>query len=214
MNIYASTQVRPYVYICVHKETGEFYIGFREKNKLPSHLDLPTYRTSSKKIKPIFDQFNWQVLAEFFDGNAAYDCEQFLIHENWGNDLLLNKACFYNHKRRFKGDPTGIKRAPFSEEHLKKLSEAHIGQRKDTKLTDIHKQKIGESNKGKTRNHEITIAEIENLKRLKLYNTGRIVSNETKEKMRIARTGKKDSAETKEKKRQANLLYQAKLRIR
>lgn len=30
--IYNSTEVRPYIYICTHKLTGEFYIGYREKN--------------------------------------------------------------------------------------------------------------------------------------------------------------------------------------
>lgn len=30
----------PYVYKGTNKETGEFYIGYREANKLPSKLDL------------------------------------------------------------------------------------------------------------------------------------------------------------------------------
>ena len=30
----------PYVYKLVHKETGEFYIGFRCANKVPANEDL------------------------------------------------------------------------------------------------------------------------------------------------------------------------------
>ena len=54
MIIYPSSKVLPYVYTCTHKESGKIYIGYRCANKLPSHLDLPKYRTSSKIVKPKF----------------------------------------------------------------------------------------------------------------------------------------------------------------
>ena len=47
MNIYPSTKVRRYVYVGIHKETQEIYIGYRELNvrfNRPSHLDLPKYQ--------------------------------------------------------------------------------------------------------------------------------------------------------------------------
>jgi len=104
MNIYPSTKVRPYVYIGIHKETGQIYVGYREKNvrlNKPSHIDLFEYRTSSAIVQPIFDQFDWLIAAEFEIGDDAYDFEQFSIYENWDNPLLLNESCFYD-KKRFK----------------------------------------------------------------------------------------------------------------
>jgi len=75
----------PYVYICTHRETGQFYIGYREGNKVPSSQDLPLYKTSSKHVNPIFDQYSWEIVAEFFSGTDAYEFEQSIIYENWEN---------------------------------------------------------------------------------------------------------------------------------
>ena len=93
--IYPSEKIYPYVYIGFHKITGQFYIGYhanKATQKLPSHLDLGTnYFTSSKIIKELgFYNFDWTILAEFFDGKDAYDFEQNLIGEYWGHPLLLN----------------------------------------------------------------------------------------------------------------------------
>ena len=93
MNIYS--KVLPYVYRLDNPVTGEFYIGYREANTEPSHIDFPKYKTSAPKVKEAFDQFEWHIVAEFFDGNDAFDFEQQLIHENWSNKSL-NKSCFYN----------------------------------------------------------------------------------------------------------------------
>lgn len=110
MNIYTSSQSRPYVYICTHKQNKSFYIGFRQRNVAlgrTSDKDLPLYKTSSKIVRSKFDEFDWQILAEFTDGNAAYDFEQLLIHENWDNPLLLNQSCHFNNTARMKFDRTG-----------------------------------------------------------------------------------------------------------
>ena len=101
MSIYISTKVKPYVYICVHHRTKQFYIGYRETNTKPSDTDLPLYRTSSKKVRKIFNEFTWYIVAEFNFGIDAYDFEQQLIFEHWGDPLLLNQNCHYG-KRRFK----------------------------------------------------------------------------------------------------------------
>lgn len=85
MNIY------PYVYKCTHRETGEFYIGYRRANKLPAVEDLPLYQTSSKFVRPRFDEFDWEILAEFFDPTDAYRFEQEHIKENWHDPQCLNK---------------------------------------------------------------------------------------------------------------------------
>ena len=86
MNIY------PYVYRLDHPITGEFYIGYRSANKVPAEQDLGhKYFTSSKIVKPRFHEFEYQITAEFFDKSSAYEFEQILLRENWGNGLLLNR---------------------------------------------------------------------------------------------------------------------------
>jgi hypothetical protein len=93
-NIYSSTQAYPYVYVCTHKTTGQFYIGYREQNVklgLPSTVDFPKYKTSSNLVKPHFSDYDWQIVAEFFLGDDAFEFEQKLIKEHWGNELLLNE---------------------------------------------------------------------------------------------------------------------------
>lgn len=113
MNIYNSTRAMPYVYLCVHKTTGEFYYGYREHNvslSLPSTLDLPKYKTSSTTVGPKFDEYNWYIIAEFFDGLSAFEFEQDLICENWGNPLMLNKQYRkLNGKVAFKGEKGRLK---------------------------------------------------------------------------------------------------------
>lgn len=98
MNIY-SIKALPYVYLCEHKITKEFYYGSRCANKINSSIDFPRYKTSSKKVKPRFNEFDWIILAEFFEASDAYDYEQLLIYENWNNPLSLNNSCFHLKKR-------------------------------------------------------------------------------------------------------------------
>lgn len=66
------------------------YFGYRRANVLPSHLDLPQYKTSSPNVNPIFEQFNWEIISEFENWEDAYNLEQQLILENWGDPLLIN----------------------------------------------------------------------------------------------------------------------------
>lgn len=99
MTIYTSEKVVPYVYMGIHRVTGEFYIGSRGNKatqKLPSHQDIYKYRTSSKRVKPIFDEFDWVIVAEFFGYNDAFAYEQDLISHHKHDPLLLNGACFVN----------------------------------------------------------------------------------------------------------------------
>lgn len=152
MNIYASTKAMPYVYMCIHKETGKFYIGYRAKNvKLnkPSQIDFPEYRTSSKLVKPNFDNFVWYIIAEFYDENSAYDFEQQLIYEHWGNPLLLNNVCHYN-KSRFK-NPGGV---PCSDEKKRRIGEANAIKLLGLTRSDEFKQKISKASKGRTHSQE------------------------------------------------------------
>lgn len=164
MKVYSSSKVKPYVYWCEHKETKEFYIGYHETNKLPSHLDLPKYKTSSKIVKPIFDEFNYWILAEFEIGDDAYDFEQLLIFENWSNSLLLNKSCHYGKKARFKTQK-GIKFGPMTIEYRKKISKTKTG----ITQSDKHRENIGLGNKGKKKGPQSA----EHLRKLSLKRKGR-----------------------------------------
>jgi hypothetical protein len=118
MTIYSSDKAVPYVYICTHKETNQFYIGYREKNvKLnrPSHLDLPEYKTSSTTVNPDFHDYTWTIVAEFFDPSHAYTFEQQLIFDNWENPLLLNGYYRLGEQKQFRnigGKPSGRKGIP------------------------------------------------------------------------------------------------------
>lgn len=152
MNIYSSKSM-PYVYMCIHKETKKFYIGYRCANTIhnrPSHLDLPKYKSSNPEIKKNFNEYDWFIVAEFFHSDSAYDYEQQLIHDNWYNPLLMNKSCFYL-KKRFK--PTVL-----TEDHKRAIS---IAQSKPK--TEIHRKKLSDANKGKHwyNNGEVSIQSAE-----------------------------------------------------
>lgn len=169
MSIYTVSSERPapYVYKGTHPTTGEFYIGSRiAKNISCSHLDLRTYKTSSKEVKARFDEFEWIIVAEFFSGDAAYDFEQELIHYSWETPGSLNKSCYYG-KRRFR------MAGPRSKEHSVKIGMAHRGktisaeQREKSSL--VHKgKKLSEETKAK----------------MSASQTGRKHSEETKQRMR------------------------------
>ena len=42
--------MKPYVYKLTHKETGQFYIDYRENNTLTADEDIIIYQSSSKLI--------------------------------------------------------------------------------------------------------------------------------------------------------------------
>ena len=147
MSIYTSAKAMPYVYMCIHKETSQFYIGYRVKNvKLgkPSHIDFPEYKTSSKLVNPNFENFTWAIIAEFYEETDAYDFEQYLIHQHWNDPLLLNESCHFNGSR-FR-NPGGI---PCSEETKRKIGAANKIKLTGITRSEEFKQKISEANKGK-----------------------------------------------------------------
>jgi hypothetical protein len=75
MNIYRSSKPMPYVYVCIHKHTKQFYIGYREKTiKLCriSDVDLPLYRTSSVDVNPIFGEFDWYIIVIFLSQQITW----------------------------------------------------------------------------------------------------------------------------------------------
>jgi hypothetical protein len=158
MTTYSSTKAVPYVYICTHKDTNQFYIGYREANvKLnrPSHLDLPEYKTSSTTVRPDWSDYTWIILAEFFNPSHAYSFEQQLIYDNWDNPLLLNGHCNIG-KNQFRPSGPSPKKGkpgkPHSDETRQKLSDAKKGKpngRKGKPHSDESKKKISDAKKGK-----------------------------------------------------------------
>jgi len=93
-----------YVYKISFKKTNEFYIGGRS-TKINPKLDLGIkYFSSSKTIEKLIsiegvNNFTFEVIKNNFPfWKDAYDYEQSLIFDNWGNPLLLNKSCYYGKK--------------------------------------------------------------------------------------------------------------------
>lgn len=193
MNIY-SNNPKPYVYICTHTETGEFYIGYREQNvKLGLHAneDLPNYRTSSTKVNPRFQEFTWIIVSEFDDGDAAYEYEQQLIYENWNDPLLLNESCYHG-KRSFK------RTGPCSDETKRKIGNANKIKLTGITRSDEFKKKISEANKGKTISQE-TRDKLSKIVSEEHKKNPRKWSNESKKKLSETNKGRKISDEQKKK---------------
>jgi hypothetical protein len=88
------------------------------KLNIPSHLDLPEYKTSSKIVNPDFHDYTWTIVAEFFDPSHAYTFEQQLIYDNWNNPLLLNGRYHLGEDKQFRnkggkpGKPSPLKGKP------------------------------------------------------------------------------------------------------
>lgn len=153
-------KILPYVYRLDNPNTGEFYIGGRFSNKVKSSEDLGTYYfTSSKKIKPNFQNFTITIIAEFFDKHSAYEYEQLLIKEHWRTPGCLNGN--YRISGKFIFLPTEK-----STEHRRKISMTTIKnyqERPELRLSAAKARKGKTSpNKGKTRQH--TTDEIEKIR--------------------------------------------------
>lgn len=175
MSIYTVSSERPapYVYKGIHPITGEFYIGSRTaKNILCSHLDLQTYKTSSKNVKARFDEFEWTIVAEFFSGDAAYDFEQELIYYSWQESGSLNKSCYYG-KHRFKIS------GPRTKEHSEKIGKAHKGK-------TVSKEAIDKAVATRKRNGGWAITE-STRSQMSVTHTGMKHTEEAKQKMRKPR---------------------------
>ena len=97
MPIYKSTRVLPYVYMCKEKNSPYFYIGYRYRNFVPSSDDLGTYYfTSNRYVSDNFDNFEFYILAEFFNKNDAYKFETMMIQET-SSEYQINRFK-YNQK--------------------------------------------------------------------------------------------------------------------
>lgn len=99
----------------------------RSANKVAAEEDLGVfYFTSSKKVKNNFENFDKEIIAYFKDQASAFEFENSLIKEHWGDRLLLNK---HYQESMSKFSMTGCKRPDLS------------------KYNKIHKSKPKESRK-------------------------------------------------------------------
>lgn len=97
-----SSSVLPYVYRCVERETGNFYIGYRFKNTVPASEDFGThYFTSNEYVRNNFDKFDYEIVSEFPDKKTAFEFETKLIRET-ACDKQINANKHNKAKRQYK----------------------------------------------------------------------------------------------------------------
>lgn len=126
--------VLPYVYKLVHRTTGQFYFGYRFKNKVSALDDLgKKYFSSSKYVRPIFNEFDFEIIAEVSTREEAFELEQLLIRENFANPLILNR---HYHKQ---GGIYFAQRGPHSAETRAKIGAAQRGRKRSQ--AEIEKQR-------------------------------------------------------------------------
>lgn len=174
----------PYVYLLTHKISGQFYIGYREANKLPSNEDLPLYQSSSIEVHKLgFNNFEFLIIAEFFNGQDAYHYENVLIKEHFHNPLCLNKQYIENGKYRTVG--------PISKEHRLKISNANKNRKKPPRSAE-HCFKLSLSKKGRKTGPR----SIETREKISQSKKGNLISDEHRAKLITARKRVKLSPET------------------
>jgi len=92
----------PYVYKCVERDTGKFYIGYRFKNIVPASQDFGVnYFTSNEYVKNNFEKFDYEIIAEFPDRKTAFAFETKLIKET-KSDMQINANKLNKAKRPYK----------------------------------------------------------------------------------------------------------------
>lgn len=142
--------ILPYVYKLTHKITGQFYFGYRSANKVPSQLDIGfKYFSSSNSIKELgFENFNIEIIAEFFKVEDALEFEQNLIKENFENDLCLNiQYRLVNGEKKF--TTTGYNHSIETKNKISKKMKGKQSPLKGRKLPEETKLKISKSKMGK-----------------------------------------------------------------
>lgn len=191
-----SNKILPYVYKLIHKETGQYYFGYRSNNKVSSSEDLGIYYfSSSKEIKPIFCQFHKEIVAEFFDGKDAWVFEQQLIGEHFNDSLLINRSYYRDGSRIF--STAGRKRTNDEKERISKTktgvkrkwipSEAQIERMKESRRGYVHssetRQKISDSNLGRKVSEETRYKISDSMKGNTPWNKGTPITEAAREKL-------------------------------
>ena len=134
-----------------------------------------------------WDNFEHKILYEGLSEYEACAAEIRLIKEYKTQDPQFG----YNIQP---GGQLGNSNIKLSEETKKKISEAHKGK----KLSEEHKRKISEAGKGR----KPAAHSPEGLERLRQFNTGKIIPEETRKKISKTLTGIKRSPETIQKRKE------------
>lgn len=99
-----------YVYKIRHKNTGQYYFGFRKahikQNRMPEQDFLVYYYTSSAVVKSMIsefgiDHFECFIIYQDVDIEEAFWYEQDLIKTHWNDPLLINQQ--YRDRETSKG---------------------------------------------------------------------------------------------------------------
>ena len=180
-----------YTYEIENKINRIRYIGVRSCNEAP--VDDPYFGSCDTLDEAIenegIENFTKTILQTFDTREEAVEDEKFL-HDLY--DVAKN-IMFYNQaKQTSTGFDTAGKK--LSEEHRRKISEANKGNSHNIgrKLTEEHKKNIGEAGKGKKRTEETRRNISESLK-------GKRHTEEAKRKMSESSLGMKHTEETKRK---------------
>lgn len=154
------SKIYPYVYKATNRNTGHFYFGYRKANKVNASEDIGIkYFSSSKYVKGLGkENFDWDVIGEFFEWEDAYRFEQEIILENMKNPLCLNIRVYsenaqffstsgYHHSEETKLKQSLVQKGRTKEhfEYLAKSSKNRTGQTKETseRVAKISKAKTG-----------------------------------------------------------------------
>lgn len=181
----------PYVYKLTHKTTSQFYIGYREANTEPASEDLPKYQSSSTYVKELgFENFHYDIIAEFAYAQEAYDYENILIQESFDDPLCLNRHYQTSTDNRFRNPGPGT--YSLTETQKAKLSAAVKGKKKKP-WTEEQKAARSAAMKGKKQGPRSEEAK-SNMRKPKQSKPPK--SEDHKQKIRDALKGKKKSPES------------------
>jgi group I intron endonuclease len=174
------------IYKATNTVNSKYYIG-KTKNSLESRIKSHKVASTKKDWlfyrainKHGFDNFKWEIIIECDDANELNELEKKYISENHngynvakggdGGDTISNHPNIETLRENVSKFHKG---KILSEEHKKKISEAHKGKTKDwvkdtakkmsegnkgkpsklkgSELSEEHKEKISKGNKGKTK---------------------------------------------------------------
>lgn len=182
----------PYVYRVTNKITGQFYIGMKATSSYWTGTEIGVdYFTSSTDtvFREDFKKNPQNYICEKLFEGALEDVEKLegdLIVANKENPLILNKA--FQHNGKICSLP-GCHRKP---EAKKRMSEAA---KKRAPFTDEQRKRMSESRKGrKAWNKGVKYTE-DQKKNLKTWQPGRAVSDKTRARLSAALKGRKFSDE-------------------
>jgi hypothetical protein len=194
-----------YTYAYLRKDRTPYYIGKGQGNR--------AYRRNKKDIKPPKDKSRIIFLKQNLTEEEAFKHEKYMIavfgRKDLGTGILHNRSgggegasgLIHSEETKIKmsearkGEKNHNYGKTFSEEHKRKISEAHKGRTHSEKS----RRNMSEAHKGKTfsEEHKRKISEVKKGENHYLY--GKTHSEETKRKMSRTRKGKTFSEEHKRK---------------